>query len=162
MPLCFIQLCKSTFFMITVDHWNNLLVSQPSVPEKEPRSDKDSAAHLPSTAKSLKNKAVLCKPLVQNKGVSCRTQTTDGETQTSKSKTPIDWFLMGYDGPVTYWNSRLLLFQMIISPKSYSCLSQCRCIFPCPWTCTLSVRPNQWGYRCLYVQTPLQYSSRGR
>lgn len=57
--------------------------SCPSVPEKEPRLDKDSAAHLPSTAKSLKNKAVLCKPLVQNKGVSCRTQTTDGETQTN-------------------------------------------------------------------------------
>nr|XP_046274089.1 zinc finger MYM-type protein 4-like isoform X2 [Scatophagus argus] len=32
--------------------------------------------------KILKNKALLCRPLVQNKGVSCRTQTVDGEAQT--------------------------------------------------------------------------------
>ncbi|KAM6974368.1 zinc finger MYM-type protein 4-like [Tautogolabrus adspersus] len=32
--------------------------------------------------KILKNKAVLCRPLVQNKGVSCKTQTADVEAQT--------------------------------------------------------------------------------
>ncbi|XP_055013269.1 zinc finger MYM-type protein 4 [Boleophthalmus pectinirostris] len=36
--------------------------------------------------KILKNKALLCKPLVQNKGVSCKTQTTDSAMQTDKSK----------------------------------------------------------------------------
>ncbi|XP_029298595.1 zinc finger MYM-type protein 4-like [Cottoperca gobio] len=38
--------------------------------------------HSPSGPKILKNKAVLCRPLVQNKGVSCRTQTVDVESQT--------------------------------------------------------------------------------
>ncbi|XP_029976246.1 zinc finger MYM-type protein 4 [Salarias fasciatus] len=40
--------------------------------------------HPPSPApqKILKNKALLCKPLVQNKGVSCKTQTVDVEAQT--------------------------------------------------------------------------------
>uniref|UniRef100_A0A8C4GVK5 TRASH domain-containing protein n=1 Tax=Dicentrarchus labrax TaxID=13489 RepID=A0A8C4GVK5_DICLA len=36
-------------------------------------------AHPP---KILKNKALLCRPLVQNKGVSCKTQTADVEAQT--------------------------------------------------------------------------------
>ncbi|XP_068431607.1 zinc finger MYM-type protein 4-like isoform X2 [Clinocottus analis] len=36
----------------------------------------------PSAPKILKNKAVLCRPLVQNKGVSCITQTVDVEAQT--------------------------------------------------------------------------------
>ncbi|XP_077403925.1 zinc finger MYM-type protein 4-like isoform X2 [Vanacampus margaritifer] len=35
--------------------------------------------------RSMKNKALLCKPLVQNKGVSCRTQTVDVEAQTDIS-----------------------------------------------------------------------------
>ncbi|XP_029022708.1 zinc finger MYM-type protein 4 isoform X2 [Betta splendens] len=35
--------------------------------------------------KILKNKALLCRPLVQNKGVSCKTQTTDAESQTSET-----------------------------------------------------------------------------
>ncbi|XP_023815743.1 zinc finger MYM-type protein 4 isoform X1 [Oryzias latipes] len=34
--------------------------------------------------KVLKNKALLCKPLVQNKGVSCRTQTVDAQAQTDE------------------------------------------------------------------------------
>ncbi|XP_019726386.1 zinc finger MYM-type protein 4-like [Hippocampus comes] len=38
-----------------------------------------------STSRSMKNKALLCKPLVQNKGVSCRTQTVDVEAQTDLS-----------------------------------------------------------------------------
>ncbi|XP_041810879.1 zinc finger MYM-type protein 4-like isoform X2 [Chelmon rostratus] len=36
----------------------------------------------PSAPKVLKNKALLCRPLVQNKGVSCKTQTVDVEAQT--------------------------------------------------------------------------------
>ncbi|XP_028317122.1 zinc finger MYM-type protein 4 isoform X2 [Gouania willdenowi] len=36
----------------------------------------------PRGQKVLKNKALMCKPLMQTKGVSCRTQTTDGESQT--------------------------------------------------------------------------------
>ncbi|XP_063754586.1 zinc finger MYM-type protein 4-like isoform X2 [Eleginops maclovinus] len=35
-----------------------------------------------SGPKILKNKAVLCRPLVQNKGISCKTQTVDVEAQT--------------------------------------------------------------------------------
>ncbi|XP_060915066.1 zinc finger MYM-type protein 4-like isoform X1 [Labrus mixtus] len=38
--------------------------------------------HPPPAQKILKNKAVLCRPLVQNKGVSCKTQTADVEAQT--------------------------------------------------------------------------------
>ncbi|XP_042290921.1 zinc finger MYM-type protein 4 isoform X1 [Thunnus maccoyii] len=38
--------------------------------------------HPPSGPKILKNKALLCRPLVQNKGVSCKTQTVDVEAQT--------------------------------------------------------------------------------
>uniref|UniRef100_A0A1A8K1U5 TRASH domain-containing protein n=1 Tax=Nothobranchius kuhntae TaxID=321403 RepID=A0A1A8K1U5_NOTKU len=36
----------------------------------------------PPPAKVLKNKALLCRPLVQNKGVSCRAQMAEAETQT--------------------------------------------------------------------------------
>ncbi|XP_028256554.1 zinc finger MYM-type protein 4-like isoform X4 [Parambassis ranga] len=36
----------------------------------------------PPVQKILKNKALLCRPLVQNKGVSCKTQTVDAEAQT--------------------------------------------------------------------------------
>ncbi|CAJ1082996.1 zinc finger MYM-type protein 4 isoform X3 [Xyrichtys novacula] len=36
----------------------------------------------PPAQKILKNKALLCRPLVQNKGVSCKTQTADVEAQT--------------------------------------------------------------------------------
>ncbi|XP_038581186.1 zinc finger MYM-type protein 4-like isoform X1 [Micropterus salmoides] len=36
----------------------------------------------PPGPKILKNKALLCRPLVQNKGVSCKTQTADVEAQT--------------------------------------------------------------------------------
>uniref|UniRef100_A0A665TA65 Zinc finger, MYM-type 4 n=1 Tax=Echeneis naucrates TaxID=173247 RepID=A0A665TA65_ECHNA len=36
----------------------------------------------PPAPKILKNKALLCRPLVQNKGVSCKTQTADVESQT--------------------------------------------------------------------------------
>ncbi|KAL3043474.1 hypothetical protein OYC64_003357 [Pagothenia borchgrevinki] len=36
----------------------------------------------PSRPKILKNKAVLCRPLVQNKAISCKTQTADVEAQT--------------------------------------------------------------------------------
>uniref|UniRef100_A0A3B4BMF8 TRASH domain-containing protein n=1 Tax=Periophthalmus magnuspinnatus TaxID=409849 RepID=A0A3B4BMF8_9GOBI len=39
--------------------------------------------------KILKNKALLCKPLVQNKGISCKTQTTDSGIQTDKCKPDI-------------------------------------------------------------------------
>ncbi|KAM9339822.1 zinc finger MYM-type protein 4-like [Symphorus nematophorus] len=39
-------------------------------------------AHLPPAPKILKNKALLCRPLVQNKGVSCKIHTVDGESQT--------------------------------------------------------------------------------
>ncbi|XP_044027837.1 zinc finger MYM-type protein 4 isoform X2 [Siniperca chuatsi] len=39
-------------------------------------------AHPPPAPKILKNKALLCRPLVQNKGVSCKTQTVDVEAQT--------------------------------------------------------------------------------
>lgn len=50
------------------------------------QTDKKSAQpSLPS--KVLKNKSLLCKPLVQNKGVSCKTQTVDCEAQTGKSNT---------------------------------------------------------------------------
>ncbi|CAI5691442.1 unnamed protein product [Oreochromis niloticus] len=38
--------------------------------------------HPPPPTKILKNKALLCRPLVQNKGVSCKTQTVDVEAQT--------------------------------------------------------------------------------
>uniref|UniRef100_A0A3Q0T281 TRASH domain-containing protein n=1 Tax=Amphilophus citrinellus TaxID=61819 RepID=A0A3Q0T281_AMPCI len=40
--------------------------------------------HPPPPAKILKNKALLCRPLVQNKGVSCKTQTVDVEAQTDE------------------------------------------------------------------------------
>ncbi|XP_036001640.1 zinc finger MYM-type protein 4 [Fundulus heteroclitus] len=40
------------------------------------------AAAPPAAPKLLKNKALLCKPLVQNKGVSCKTQTVSVEAQT--------------------------------------------------------------------------------
>ncbi|KAF0024266.1 hypothetical protein F2P81_023068 [Scophthalmus maximus] len=36
----------------------------------------------PPAPKILKNKALLCRPLVQNKGVSCKAQTADAEVQT--------------------------------------------------------------------------------
>ncbi|XP_073340524.1 zinc finger MYM-type protein 4 isoform X6 [Pagrus major] len=39
----------------------------------------------PPGQKILKNKALLCRPLVQNKGVSCKTQTVDCEAQTDIS-----------------------------------------------------------------------------
>ncbi|XP_061615207.1 zinc finger MYM-type protein 4 isoform X1 [Phyllopteryx taeniolatus] len=52
-------------------------------PAKKATSSATSTA--PSTTKSMKNKALLCKPLVQNKGVSCRTQTLDVEAQTDVS-----------------------------------------------------------------------------
>ncbi|KAM6899612.1 zinc finger MYM-type protein 4-like [Xenentodon cancila] len=39
----------------------------------------------PPSPKILKNKALLCRPLVQNKGVSCKTQTADVEAQTDDS-----------------------------------------------------------------------------
>ncbi|XP_024151010.1 zinc finger MYM-type protein 4 isoform X1 [Oryzias melastigma] len=38
----------------------------------------------PPGIKILKNKALLCKPLVQNKGVSCKTQTVDAQAQTDE------------------------------------------------------------------------------
>uniref|UniRef100_A0A8D0A5M8 Zinc finger MYM-type protein 4-like n=1 Tax=Sander lucioperca TaxID=283035 RepID=A0A8D0A5M8_SANLU len=41
--------------------------------------------HPPPAPKILKNKALLCRPMVQNKGVSCRTQTADVEAQTGKN-----------------------------------------------------------------------------
>ncbi|XP_026156668.1 zinc finger MYM-type protein 4 isoform X2 [Mastacembelus armatus] len=40
--------------------------------------------HPPSAPKILKNKALLCRPLVQNKGVSCKTQTAEVEAQTDE------------------------------------------------------------------------------
>ncbi|KAF7661705.1 hypothetical protein LDENG_00255810 [Lucifuga dentata] len=39
----------------------------------------------PSLPKNLKNKALLCKPLVQNKGVSCKAQTVSAEVQTENN-----------------------------------------------------------------------------
>ncbi|XP_008301887.1 zinc finger MYM-type protein 4 isoform X2 [Stegastes partitus] len=41
--------------------------------------------HPPPAPKILKNKALLCRPLVQNKGVSCKTQTADVEAQTDEA-----------------------------------------------------------------------------
>ena len=41
----------------------------------------------PSRPKILKNKAVLCRPLVQNKAISCKTQTADVEAQTGNYQT---------------------------------------------------------------------------
>ncbi|XP_047460232.1 zinc finger MYM-type protein 4 isoform X2 [Mugil cephalus] len=38
--------------------------------------------HPPPAPKILKNKALMCRPLVQNKGISCKTQTVDVEAQT--------------------------------------------------------------------------------
>ncbi|KAM4538768.1 zinc finger MYM-type protein 4-like isoform 2-T2 [Odontesthes bonariensis] len=38
--------------------------------------------HPPPGQKILKNKALMCRPLMQNKGVSCKTQTVDVEVQT--------------------------------------------------------------------------------
>lgn len=46
----------------------------------------------PPGPKILKNKALLCRPLVQNKGVSCKTQTADVEAQTGKSDTQTPCF----------------------------------------------------------------------
>lgn len=44
----------------------------------------DEHPSLPPPTKVLKNKALLCKPLVQNKGVSCKTQTADCGAQTGR------------------------------------------------------------------------------
>ncbi|TKS88871.1 Zinc finger MYM-type protein 3 [Collichthys lucidus] len=46
------------------------------------QTDAVKAPQPPPGPKILKNKALLCKPLVQNKGVSCKTQTADVEAQT--------------------------------------------------------------------------------
>ncbi|XP_077362894.1 zinc finger MYM-type protein 4-like isoform X3 [Festucalex cinctus] len=54
-------------------------------PEKKRPSLSSATASTSSTSRSMKNKALLCKPLVQNKGVSCRTQTVDVEAQTNVS-----------------------------------------------------------------------------
>ncbi|XP_032391777.1 zinc finger MYM-type protein 4 isoform X1 [Etheostoma spectabile] len=54
-----------------------------SVLQSKISGHKDTVKVLPPPApKILKNKALLCKPMVQNKGVSCRTQTADVEAQT--------------------------------------------------------------------------------
>lgn len=45
----------------------------------------DAHPSLPPPTKVLKNKALLCKPLVRNKGVSCKTQTAECGAQTGKS-----------------------------------------------------------------------------
>nr|XP_029135785.1 zinc finger MYM-type protein 4-like [Labrus bergylta] len=42
-------------------------------------------ASVQTVPKELKNKSMLCTPLVHNKGVSCSTQTVDAETQTENS-----------------------------------------------------------------------------
>lgn len=47
----------------------------------------DAHPSLPPPTKVLKNKALLCKPLVRNKGVSCKTQTAECGAQTGKSYT---------------------------------------------------------------------------
>ena len=51
------------------------------------QTDPVKSAPPPPGPKILKNKALLCRPLVQNKGVSCRTQTADCEVQTGKINT---------------------------------------------------------------------------
>lgn len=57
-------------------------------PQSNVQTDtKSTHPSLPS--KVLKNKALLCKPLVQNKGVSCKTQTVDCGAQTGKSNTSL-------------------------------------------------------------------------
>ena len=43
-----------------------------------------SQASVQTVPKELKNKSMLCTPLVHNKGVSCMTQTVDTEAQTGK------------------------------------------------------------------------------
>lgn len=55
-------------------------------PQISVQMDKKSA-HPSLPSKVLKNKALLCKPLVQNKGVSCKSQMVDCEAQTGKSNT---------------------------------------------------------------------------
>ncbi|XP_038151956.1 zinc finger MYM-type protein 4 isoform X2 [Cyprinodon tularosa] len=52
---------------------------QTDSPKAQPAAPPPPAASAP---KLLKNKALLCKPLVQNKGVSCKTQTVSVEAQT--------------------------------------------------------------------------------
>ncbi|XP_041664939.1 zinc finger MYM-type protein 4-like isoform X2 [Cheilinus undulatus] len=59
------------------------LAGKSSAPERTTRSQTEKVkANPPPAPKILKNKALLCKPLVQNKGVSCKTQTVDVEAQT--------------------------------------------------------------------------------
>uniref|UniRef100_A0A3Q2XPZ2 TRASH domain-containing protein n=1 Tax=Hippocampus comes TaxID=109280 RepID=A0A3Q2XPZ2_HIPCM len=53
-----------------------------ATPDKPTKQSTHCKNDTPLTSRSMKNKALLCKPLVQNKGVSCRTQTVDVEAQT--------------------------------------------------------------------------------
>uniref|UniRef100_A0A3P9DKG4 Zinc finger MYM-type protein 4-like n=1 Tax=Maylandia zebra TaxID=106582 RepID=A0A3P9DKG4_9CICH len=57
--------------------------AQQSTKQKQTHhSDRNGEDSSSSPTKILKNKALLCRPLVQNKGVSCKTQTVDVEAQT--------------------------------------------------------------------------------
>uniref|UniRef100_A0A8C5DRR3 TRASH domain-containing protein n=1 Tax=Gouania willdenowi TaxID=441366 RepID=A0A8C5DRR3_GOUWI len=60
----------------------NVMSLADSPPEKSRTSTETVSSPPPRGQKVLKNKALMCKPLMQTKGVSCRTQTTDGESQT--------------------------------------------------------------------------------
>uniref|UniRef100_A0A146Z5U0 Zinc finger MYM-type protein 3 n=1 Tax=Fundulus heteroclitus TaxID=8078 RepID=A0A146Z5U0_FUNHE len=55
---------------------------QTDAPKSHPPPPAAAAAPPAAPPKLLKNKALLCKPLVQNKGVSCKTQTVSVEAQT--------------------------------------------------------------------------------
>uniref|UniRef100_A0A3B4BJ82 TRASH domain-containing protein n=1 Tax=Periophthalmus magnuspinnatus TaxID=409849 RepID=A0A3B4BJ82_9GOBI len=68
------ELCRSNYTMLFC-HVSLSVITATSAPA-------------PPT-KILKNKALLCKPLVQNKGISCKTQTTDSGIQTDKCKPDI-------------------------------------------------------------------------
>lgn len=88
MKLC-VHALKNRAADATVSHtWSHLVINV-LFPVLQISIQTDAVkAHLPPPGpKLLKNKALLCKPLVQNKGVSCKTQTADVEAQTGKCNT---------------------------------------------------------------------------
>lgn len=44
--------------------------------------------------------------------------------------------------------------QTNLYPETQSCLSQCRCMFPCLWTCTASTHQSLWAFPYWYVKHP--------
>lgn len=67
--------------------WTGLTVFMSFALQINVQTDSTDAHPSPPPTKVLKNKALLCKPLVRNKGVSCKTQTADCGAQTGKSYT---------------------------------------------------------------------------